>query len=447
MQSVLAVAVVFLLSIPVFAHERLEIVISPANPTIDIGGTVQLEAIREEKKEEKGTNEDSDLKKHVRWSSSDPAIATVSTGGLVTGIASGTVVIHARIRHTPFEASTEVTVRSKNFFVYVLNTASSEVSGFSNLPGGSLSPLSSFPLALAAEPFRMAADPGGKFAYVTDYATNQVFGYQINSSSGGFTPVPGSPLFTDGNQPLAALVDPAGAHLYVANSSSNNIAIFQIGANGSLTELGGSPVAAGNLVEDIAMDRRGKFLYATNFFDNTLSAFTVNADGSLTPIAGSPYPTPSNPSTVTVDPLDRFVFVTSLGTEAISTFQMNSTTGALTPGPVLSLSNSSFYVTVIDPTGRFAYVANQSANNIGGYNIDASTGALQPLPGSPFAGVQFPYSIAMDKSGSFVYVSNELQNSVSGLAVDSNTGALTPVTGSPFPVGTTPFSVTVVPRP
>lgn len=446
MKSVLSIVVdVFFLFLPVFAQAGPAVLINPPNPTINVGANVQLTANRVVVTGE-GKVVDSGLDKTATWSSSDSTIATVSADGAVTALAAGTAIITAHINQAPFDGSTQVTVKSNDFFVYVPNEVSADISGFSNLPGGSLAALPGFPLGAGvnANPVTVASDPAGKFVYVADIANSLVLGFQVDPSTGRLSPVPGSP-FTAGDQPQSEVVDPAGAHLYVGNRSSNNISVFAIGADGALTPITGSPYPAGTFVEAIAMDPAGRFLYATNALDNTLSAFTINADGSLTPISGSPYPTLTSPEAVAVDPLERFVFVSSLGTEAISTFTIDSSSGAL----ILSsqLVGPAAFGIVVDPTGRFAYAADEGASNIPGYTIDPSTGALTALPASPFAGVQFPLSITMDKSGRFVYLPNPVENSVSGFAIDSHTGALTPVPGSPFPVGLEPLSVGVVPRP
>jgi len=68
----------------------VSIAVGPANPSIVVGNTVQLNAI--------GTFNDGSveiLTNSVMWSSTDPAVASINAEGLVTGNAPGTIVIIA----------------------------------------------------------------------------------------------------------------------------------------------------------------------------------------------------------------------------------------------------------------------------------------------------------------------------------------------------------------
>jgi len=65
------------------------IVVTPRDPTIDVGKTVQLVATLTDKQGNVLTG------RTVTWTSSDPSRATVSNTGLVSGIKGGTVTITA----------------------------------------------------------------------------------------------------------------------------------------------------------------------------------------------------------------------------------------------------------------------------------------------------------------------------------------------------------------
>jgi hypothetical protein len=62
------------------------ITVTPANPTIAPGSQIQFKAV---------DNFGNDITSSVLWSSSDTSIATITSGGLATGIATGTVTITA----------------------------------------------------------------------------------------------------------------------------------------------------------------------------------------------------------------------------------------------------------------------------------------------------------------------------------------------------------------
>ena len=79
------------------------VTVSPLSASIGVGGTRQLTA----------TISPSDAtKKNVTWSSSNTAIATVSTSGLVTGVAVGSVTITVTTADGGFKATRIITVTS-----------------------------------------------------------------------------------------------------------------------------------------------------------------------------------------------------------------------------------------------------------------------------------------------------------------------------------------------
>jgi hypothetical protein len=90
---------------------------------------------------------------------------------------------------------------------------------------------------------------------------------------------------------------------YVANESSNNVSAYRIGADGALTQLSGSPFAAGTMPFSVAVDPTGKFAYVANIDDNNVSAYSIGADGALKQVTGSPFATGSAPSSVAITPL------------------------------------------------------------------------------------------------------------------------------------------------
>jgi plastocyanin len=88
---------------PVFTSVR----VSPASPSVAVGATVQLTATPLDQAGQAMGGVPA-----AAWSSADPARATVSASGVVTGVAAGTVSVTARITHggVTREASVTVTV-------------------------------------------------------------------------------------------------------------------------------------------------------------------------------------------------------------------------------------------------------------------------------------------------------------------------------------------------
>lgn len=91
------------------------ILLSSPDDSLDVDGTLQLVA---QPRDARGNP----LARSVQWESSDPSVATVSAGGLVTGVAYGTVVIRASSGGQQQEVSLTVTPRVATIAVTASNT-------------------------------------------------------------------------------------------------------------------------------------------------------------------------------------------------------------------------------------------------------------------------------------------------------------------------------------
>jgi DNA-binding beta-propeller fold protein YncE len=75
-------------------------------------------------------------------------------------------------------------------------------------------------------------DPLSKFAYVTNFGSNDVSMYAINSTSGSLTLIG---MVAAGLSPTSIAIHPSGQFAYVTNSGSNDVSMYSIGSNGTLT--------------------------------------------------------------------------------------------------------------------------------------------------------------------------------------------------------------------
>jgi len=74
-----------------------------------------------------------------------------------------------------------------------------------------------------------------QFVYTADEATQSIPGFQLNSTSGTLSSIPGSP-FNERLDPFQLAVNPSGTFLFVANFSFNDVSVFRINqTNGALT--------------------------------------------------------------------------------------------------------------------------------------------------------------------------------------------------------------------
>lgn len=290
-------------------------------------------------------------------------------------------------------------------------------------------------------------------AYVANYHSANITAFSINANTGALTEVAGSP-FAAGQCLSFIAVHPSGRFAYVVHKSldflSDQISGYSISDfTGALSPLAGSPLVTGAPSTDsfasISFDPSGRFAYVANGTMDNVSAYSVNTvTGALTEVAGMPFAAGSGPVSIAVDPSGKFAYVAINNTDEVSVFSINPATGALTPVTGSPFTGVSWPASIaIDPSGKFAYVANRGSADVTVYSINTTTGGLTEVAGSPFAAGEMPRSIVVDPSGKYAYVVNNYGQSVSAYSIAAATGALRAVPGSPFDTGMTPMNIAV----
>ena len=183
---------------------------------------------------------------------------------------------------------TSVNVLANGNFVYAVNQSDATIAAFQVGSDGVLSSIGLF--KVGTNPNALASDPAGKFLYVTDGATNQMYGFLVQSN--GSLVMMAKPFQTD-NLPIAVAVDPRGIYVYVANFNANDVSAYSIDqSTGNATPLAGSSIyAVGNgplclLIEP----SEGRYIYTANFLSNTVSGLALNpATGGLSAVQNTPF--------------------------------------------------------------------------------------------------------------------------------------------------------------
>lgn len=242
-----------------------------------------------------------------------------------------------------------------------------------------------------------AAARSDRTAYLGDSLTDKVYAFNLRAN-GSLTEIAGSP-FGAGGGPAHIVAAPGGKRIYVRNAAAR-VSAYDIGPGGGLTEIAGSPFPTGFGI-DIAVTPDGAHAYAPNnpvpFFPfGGVTAFRIQPDGSLSEIAGSPF---SRPRT--------------------------------------------FWDLAVTPDGSRAYVTGVwNGGSVYGFDVGAD-GSLSEVAGSPFSIGDEPYEIAISPSGRYLYYTNAPVPSwygrVSARRIEAD-GSLTAVPGSPFPAGTGPLN-------
>ncbi len=212
-----------------------------------------------------------------------------ATGSLCQPVPNGTNAFFA-LGNNPVS----VNVLSNGNFVYAVNETDATLAAFQVGSDGVLSPIGLF--NAGTSPNAVASDPTGKFLYVTDGATNQMYGFLVQSS--GALVLMAKPFKTD-NLPNAVAVDPRGIYVYVANYNANDISAYTIDqSTGNATPLGSPIYAVGNgplclLIEP----SEGRYIYTANFLGNTVSGLALNpATGGLSAVQNTPFGAAQQPT-------------------------------------------------------------------------------------------------------------------------------------------------------
>lgn len=150
--------------------------------------------------------------------------------------------------------------------------------------------------AAGTAPSAIAVDPTGHFIYVTDSATNQLYGYAA-TNTGAPLALLSSP-FNTGLYPISVQVDPRGLFLYVANFASSTVGTYAINqATGALSGSGfGVQVATGPTC--VTIDPAiGLYLYTSNNTDDSVSAEQLDPHtGALRQVQGTKFTSQSLPT-------------------------------------------------------------------------------------------------------------------------------------------------------
>jgi len=329
-------------------------------------------------------------------------------------------------------------------FLYVVNTISATISGFSiNATSGALTQVGpATPTAEAS--IYAAATPNGKFLYVAteDNDVNGVSGFVINPTTGVLTPTSPATFGVNGDSmPFGITIDPTSTHVYTANARS--ISAFKIDSvSGALSEVPGTPVSAGNEApQTLTVTPNGKFLYTANGPTGTIATYTLDANGLPHPM-GSLVGAGNFPIGIVVDPSSKFAYVANWLSGDVTRYTI-AADGTLVPvDNTLIDQGCGPQELALDPSAHFLYVSCPGTSTIAQFAVDSSTGALTPmLPAFSPGAHTSPRGIVVDASGKFVYSALNTENQVGGSAIGA-AGGLTSLP-MPLPTGRGPLGVAI----
>jgi 6-phosphogluconolactonase len=203
-----------------------------------------------------------------------------------------------------------------------------------------------------------------------------ILGFSQNTTNGALTPLPGTVITTDatgktvatgygaGTTPSAIAEDPSSRFVYVTDEATNQLYGNLVATNGSLVPMTNSPFPTGIFPVGLTIDPRGKFLYVANFSSSTVGSYAIDTSTG-TPVGSvgsASTATDTSPTCVTVEPaLGIYVYTSNNLASDVSALKLNPNNGGLgqvqnTPFPsgalptcAVSVANGSHPTQIINP--------------------------------------------------------------------------------------------------
>jgi 6-phosphogluconolactonase len=294
--------------------------------------------------------------------------------------------------------------------------------------------------------------------YVNDNTagTNSIGGFDEHAD-GSLTALPGSPFAAGGAGTGIILgsqgslqVTSDGRYILAADAGSNQISVLQVGADGTLTTVPGSPVSSGG-IEPVSIAVHGDLVYVANEGNLTsgsnYTGFTLNDDGRLTPLPGSTVAISATalPGDILFNATGRNLIGIEVGTTDPSTFLIDSfKVGA--DGRLTAAADSPFPAEAAGPFGsefsptnpHHLYVSNAHGGagngSVSAFSVTPNA-RLNPIGASPYAdGQTAPCWVEISHDGRYLFAVNTGSTSISSYRILAN-GSLKYLTSTTFSSG------------
>ena len=180
--------------------------------------------------------------------------------------------------------------------------------------------------------------PDGRFAYVCDLGTDQVWIFRFDRGSGKLLPAdPPSGKVPPGGGPRHLVLGPRGDFLYVNNEMGMSVSAFERNSEtGALRLLQTIPTlpegasSVGSTTSGLVMHPNARWLYVSNRGHNSITVFEVGPDGKLRVVQNTPSPV-DMPREFSIEPTGAWLVVGGQKDGAIASMKINCADGTLTP--------------------------------------------------------------------------------------------------------------------
>jgi len=181
----------------------------------------------------------------------------------------------------------------------------------------------------------IAADPSGRFVLHTDLGLDKIFIWKFDPQKGVLLPADMSAVaLPSGDGPRHFAFHPNGRWLYSLQEEGSNIVRFDFDpASGRLSArqtISTLPegYAGSNFCSGILISSDARFVYAGNRLHDSIAIFFIGADGSLT-LVDEEWTRGDYPRSFNFDPTGRFLYCCNQRTDNVTVFRVDRTSGAL----------------------------------------------------------------------------------------------------------------------
>jgi 6-phosphogluconolactonase (cycloisomerase 2 family) len=334
-------------------------------------------------------------------------------------------------------------------FVYVSNGRS--ISAFSVAADGTLNEVDGSPFATGgvggggwAVFDQIVISPSGKFLYVANSSSGNVSGFSINPTDGRLTPIPGSPFMiaphpqrvSPSFSPRSLAVSRDERFLFVAEDVGAGISSFRIAGNGALTHIQ-SLLPYYRMSTRIWPSNDGRFLFTGEAFSSWVYAIDIDPSGKVLGSSKPPYRGPMESGAVLSEMNCALSLLFQPDYYGLTVLRVSpqAEMTQVSGSPFADGVVGSYNRIVLNPAENYLFTANLESTKISTLsvtpagNVSLVTGSTFSI-GDPNNEDRRPVDIGVSADGRWVYVMSA-DSTIYIFGVSSG-GLLTPVPGSPF---------------
>jgi uncharacterized repeat protein (TIGR01451 family) len=392
------------------------ITVTPANPTLGTNAKQNFFVT--------GTYSDGssqNLTSAVTWASGTTSVATITPGGVATGVLAGNSTITATLGNV--FGSTALTVSANGPYAYIGSVVSANCC-LDVLSTSTNQVIATIPITNINEPFGITpdqsriyvADNVGGIVNVIDTTTNTLM-----------TTIPAGLGATE------VAITPNGQFGYVATFVGTSVPVFSVATNALVTS-----VPVGFAPEWVTASPDGASIYVTPDLGNNVAVIntstnTVSSTFTVPQPAGQT--SPSCLSSPVFNPTGTLVYflqqpscstAPATATGLVNVFSLPGDT----PVATISVGVNPFG-SIIDANGSRLYVANHGSNSVPSNSVSVIDTATNTVIATVAVGLR-PNSLALTPDGTQLYVTNGGDSTLSIIQTSTNSVTATIPLSVPF---------------